>query len=206
MLLDYFEQLNTKETLSSGVQDYPMPRRSGQNPLPLPPNVTLFSKHETGVIPVQRGGRTICTVVGRSSDGQQVLHVPSYRVEATNDYTVAVGYGSSDADALAEGRLITGLWEVNTTTLKLMVEQKQRRSTAEHRRAGHCQNAVRMATYQLMSMVTGRPEFIVSSQTCFDTATSSWMPMQSLLLWVTSEICWGNGLDACSMRTAGVTC
>ena len=104
MLLDYFEQLNTKETpvfWCAGLSDAP---EKWPESVPLPPNVTLFSKHETGVIPVQRGGRTICTVVGRSSDGQQVLHVPSYRVEATNDYTVAVGYGSSDADALAEGR------------------------------------------------------------------------------------------------------
>jgi DNA repair exonuclease SbcCD nuclease subunit len=32
------------------------------------------------------------------------LHIPKYRTEPTDEYTVAVGYGSADADALAEGR------------------------------------------------------------------------------------------------------
>ena len=72
--------------------------------MPLPPNVTLFPKNRVTATPVQRGGRSICTVVGRSSDGQNVLHVPSYRIDPTEDYTVAVGYGDADADALAEGR------------------------------------------------------------------------------------------------------
>ncbi|MDE0865124.1 MAG: DNA repair exonuclease [Rubripirellula sp.] len=104
MLLDYFEQLHSKKTpvfWSAGLADDP---KKWPESVPLPPNVTLFPKNQATTFPVQRGGRTICTVVGRSSDGQQVLHVPSYRVDPTDDYTVAVGYGTADADALAEGR------------------------------------------------------------------------------------------------------
>src|SRR5690606_13083844 len=33
------------------------------------------------------------------------LHVPSYRVDPTDEFTVAVGYGSADAESLAEGRM-----------------------------------------------------------------------------------------------------
>ena len=104
MLLDYFEQLNSKDTpvfWSAGLSDDP---QKWPDSVPLPPNVTLFPKNRVTATPVQRGGRSICTVVGRSSDGQQVLHVPSYRIDPTEDYTVAVGYGDADADALAEGR------------------------------------------------------------------------------------------------------
>jgi hypothetical protein len=72
--------------------------------VPLPSNVTLFPKNRTLSVPVERAGRTICTVVGRSTDGRSTLHVPSYRIEPTDDYTVALGYGDADADALAEGR------------------------------------------------------------------------------------------------------
>jgi len=71
---------------------------------PLPPNVTLFPKNRTVSIPVQRAGRTICQVVGRSSEGRSQLHVPSYRVDPTDEFTVAVGSGTADADSLAEGR------------------------------------------------------------------------------------------------------
>lgn len=104
LLLDYFERLHVKRKpvfWSAGVADDP---QKWPESVPLPPNVTLFSKSRTIAVPVQRGGRTICMVVGRSSDGRSVLHVPSYRVDPTDEFTVAVGYGTSGADALAEGR------------------------------------------------------------------------------------------------------
>ena len=46
MLLDYFEQLNTKETpvfWCAGLSDAP---EKWPESVPLPPNVTLFSKHD----------------------------------------------------------------------------------------------------------------------------------------------------------------
>ena len=104
MLLDYFDKLHDKNKRvfwTAGVADDP---QKWPESAPLPPNVTMFPKDRTVVIPVQRAGRTICNVVGRSCDGRGVLHVPSYRVEASDEYTVAIGYGTADADALAEGR------------------------------------------------------------------------------------------------------
>ncbi|TWU44042.1 putative metallophosphoesterase YhaO [Novipirellula aureliae] len=104
LLLDYFEKLNAKKTpvfWAAGVADDP---QRWPEAAPLPPNVTLFPKNRAIAVPVERAGRTICMVVGRSSEGRSTLHVPSYRVEPTDEYTVAIGYGASDADALAEGR------------------------------------------------------------------------------------------------------
>ncbi|TWT79238.1 putative metallophosphoesterase YhaO [Planctomycetes bacterium CA13] len=104
LLLDYFEQLHAKKTpvfWVAGIVDDPP---KWPDAAPLPPNVTLFPKNRAVAVPVQRAGRTICVVVGRSSEGRTQLHVPSYRIEPTDEYTVAVGYGTSDADALAEGR------------------------------------------------------------------------------------------------------
>ena len=104
MLLDYFDKLHDKNTpvfWTAGVADDP---RKWPESAPLPPNVTMFPKDRTMVVPVERAGRTICNIVGRSSDGRGVLHVPSYRVEPSDDFTVAIGYGDADADALAEGR------------------------------------------------------------------------------------------------------
>lgn len=104
LLLDFFEKLHQKRTpvfWSAGVADDPS---KWPDSVPLPPNVTLFPKNRAIAVPVERAGRTICVVVGRSSDGRSALHVPSYRVDPIDEFSVAVGYGSSDADALAEGR------------------------------------------------------------------------------------------------------
>jgi len=104
LLLDYFDQLEAKDKpvfWAAGIADDP---KKWPESVPLPTNVTLFPKNRTVEVPVQRGGHTICMVVGRSSDGRSVLHVPSYRIEATDEFTVAVGYGESNVEALAEGR------------------------------------------------------------------------------------------------------
>ncbi|MEM9588099.1 MAG: DNA repair exonuclease, partial [Planctomycetota bacterium] len=104
LLLDGFEMLAEKNTpvfWAAVIADDP---QKWPEAAPLPPNVTLFPKNRAISVPVQRAGRTICMVVGRSSEGRQALHVPSYRVDPTDEYTVAVGYGATDAAALSEGR------------------------------------------------------------------------------------------------------
>jgi exonuclease SbcD len=104
LLLNNFDKLHQKKTpvfwAAAGADD---PARWPEA-APLPPNVTLFPKNRTVSIPVQRAGRTICQVIGRSSEGRSQLHVPSYRVDPTDEFTVAIGAGSADADSLAEGR------------------------------------------------------------------------------------------------------
>ncbi|MDA8743713.1 metallophosphoesterase [Rubripirellula amarantea] len=104
LLLDYFDKLHAKKKpvfWTAGIVDDPA---RWPDAVPLPPNVTLFPKNRAIMVPVERAGRTIAMVVGRSSDGRNVLHVPSYRVDPTDHYTVAVGYGDAEAKALAEGR------------------------------------------------------------------------------------------------------
>ncbi len=104
MLLDYFEQLHAKSTpifWAAGQADDP---NKWPESVPLPPSVTLFPKDSVVSIPVQRAGRTICVIHGLSYDGRKVLHVPSYRSEPSDEYSVAIGYGTAEADALAEGR------------------------------------------------------------------------------------------------------
>ncbi len=104
MLLDNFEKLDAKKIpvfWSAGVADDP---QKWPEAAPLPGNVTLFSKSRVSTVPVERAGRTICQVIGRSSEGRSVLLVPSYRIEPTDDFTVALGYGHAEASALAEGR------------------------------------------------------------------------------------------------------
>ncbi len=104
MLLDQFDQLHAKQTpvfWAAGLADDP---QRWPESVPLPPNVTLFPKDRTVSVPVERAGRTICRVVGRSTDGRSTLHIPSYDVEPTDEYTVAVGYGETNHASLAEAR------------------------------------------------------------------------------------------------------
>ncbi len=104
MLLDNFEKLHTKKIpvfWAAGAVDDP---QRWPEAAPLPPNVTLFPKNRVVAVPVERAGRTICQVVGRSSEGRGTLHVPSYRIDTADEFTVALGYGTADASALAEGR------------------------------------------------------------------------------------------------------
>jgi exonuclease SbcD len=103
-LLDHLDQLHKKRTpvfWAAGLADDP---QKWPEAVPLPPNVTLFPKNQSASLPVERAGRSICRVIGLSTDGRKTLHVPSYEAEPTDEYTVAIGYGEADADALAEGR------------------------------------------------------------------------------------------------------
>ncbi len=104
LLLDGFEQLAAKGKpvfWAAGAVDDP---QRWPEAVPLPPNVTLFPKNRVVSVPVERAGRTICVVAGRSCEGRGTLHVPSFHIDETDQYTVAVGYGATDPKALAESR------------------------------------------------------------------------------------------------------
>jgi len=104
LLLEHFEKLHEENIpvfWAAGQVDDP---QKWPEAIPLPDNVTLFPRERTESIPVVRNGHTICMVVGRSSEGRSAVHVPSYRVDPTDHFTVAVAVGSAEADALAEGR------------------------------------------------------------------------------------------------------
>ncbi len=106
MLLDYFEKLHIKKTpvfWATGTAD---DSAKWPDTVPLPSSVTLFDKDETLSVPVERAGRTICNVIGRSCDGRTSIHVPSFESENEyeEDFTIAVGFGDADAKSLTEAR------------------------------------------------------------------------------------------------------
>ncbi len=100
VLIEGFEKLAAAKTpvfWSAGIADDPA---RWPEAVPLPPSVTLFPKDRVGVVPFERAGRTICHVIGRSSEGRSHLHVPSFATDPIDDYVVAVGHGAADAEAL----------------------------------------------------------------------------------------------------------
>ncbi|QDV13985.1 putative metallophosphoesterase YhaO [Rosistilla oblonga] len=104
MLVEQFEQLhqqNIQVFWTTGQVDDLAKLGDG---LALPPNVTVFPRDRSEQAYVRRAGDTIAVVVGRSNDGRSGLHVPSFRHDPVEEFTIALGYGTSDATALAEGR------------------------------------------------------------------------------------------------------
>ncbi|MEO1617895.1 MAG: DNA repair exonuclease [Planctomycetota bacterium] len=74
----------------------------------MPPNVTLLPRDRIAGLPVTRGGRTICKLVGRSSDGRSSLHISGFEQDSADDYTIGVGYGDASPETLSEAKL--NLW------------------------------------------------------------------------------------------------
>jgi DNA repair exonuclease SbcCD nuclease subunit len=70
----------------------------------VPPNVTLFPADRATTANVVRGGRTICRIVGRSSEGRSALHVPGFETDSGDDFTIGLGYGNAGLETLGEAR------------------------------------------------------------------------------------------------------
>ena len=70
----------------------------------LPDNVTVFSPTQTQVVSVQRAGRWICRVIGRSCSGDPVVRTQDYQVESSELFTIGVGYGEVTSETLTENR------------------------------------------------------------------------------------------------------
>jgi|TARA_R110002072_G_scaffold122601_2_gene257350 DNA repair exonuclease SbcCD nuclease subunit len=105
LLLDGFEKLHAANTAvywAAGIADDP---KQWPEAVPLPPNVTLFPRDRAVAIPHQRAGRTVCSVIGRSSEGRSTLHVAGFQTETTDEFTVGVGHGIADASALSGARM-----------------------------------------------------------------------------------------------------
>ncbi|MEL6896257.1 MAG: metallophosphoesterase, partial [Planctomycetota bacterium] len=104
LLLQYFDALSEMDTpvfWAAGSADDP---QKWPEAAPLPDNVTLFPKGRVSSVPMVRSGQTICNVVGRSSDGRSQLHIPSFRIDPTDHFTIGVGYGEATPEALSEAR------------------------------------------------------------------------------------------------------
>lgn len=108
LLLEQFEKLhqaNTPVYWASGKVDDP---QKWPEACAMPPNVTLFAKDRCSEVMVTRGGRTVCRIVGRGSDGRSSLHVPGYECETSDEFTIGVGHGEATLETLAEARF--DLW------------------------------------------------------------------------------------------------
>ncbi len=104
LLLEQFEKLNQAKTpvyWAAGRVDDP---QKWPQACMFPPNVTVFSKDRATEIDVVRGGRTICRIVGRGSDGRSSLHVPGYECETSDEFTVGIGYGDATPETLSQAR------------------------------------------------------------------------------------------------------
>lgn len=104
MLMDGFEALLERQIQVFWASGQVDASQYWPESIPLPENIHRFPKGRAAVIPVTRGGQTIAVVVGRSSEGFGAVHVPSYRVDPTGEFTIGVGYGSVDAANLEEAR------------------------------------------------------------------------------------------------------
>lgn len=89
--------------------------------IPLPSNVHRLPKGRAEIFPVSRAGQTIAVVVGRSSEGFGAIHVPSYRVDPTGEFTIGVGYGTAEASALAEARF--DYWALGGSHMRKVMEE-----------------------------------------------------------------------------------
>jgi hypothetical protein len=104
LLLKEFQKLHQAKTpiyWATGMVDDPT---KWPEACLIPPNVTQFSKDRSTPVEVVRGGRAICRIVGRGSDGRSSLHVPGFQSEASDEFTVGVGYGDATVETLSEAR------------------------------------------------------------------------------------------------------
>ena len=102
LLLDGFERLHAADTpvyWAAGLVDDPARLPDA---LPLPPNVTLLPKQAPVVIPVERGGRVIANIIGRSCDGRRTLSTAGFRTDDDGLFRLGVAHGTADAASLAD--------------------------------------------------------------------------------------------------------
>lgn len=104
MLVDQFDALAERDIpvlWAAGNVDTP---DRWPDAIPLPENVTRLPKGRALSVPIERAGQTIAIVIGRSSEGHGALHIPSYRIDPTDEFTIGMGYGPAEPLALAEAR------------------------------------------------------------------------------------------------------
>ena len=122
LLIDGFEKLaaaNTAVFWVAGVTDDPA---HWPQSIPLPGNVHLFDKQSVQNIPVQRAGRTICRLVGRSTDRRTALSIAGYGDHAgADEYTIGVGYGTATESLLREADL--DYWSLGGKTQRHRFEE-----------------------------------------------------------------------------------
>lgn len=104
-LLDQFETLRER-----GIQVYwaagnvDDPER-WPDAVPLPSNVHLFPKHQVEAVVFRRNQIPLVTLLGRSSDGGEIVRAAEYAHEHDENYVVAIAHGKADAETLSSQRV-----------------------------------------------------------------------------------------------------
>lgn len=103
-LLEQFEQLRERNIAvywAGGIVD---DSERWPDAVILPPNVHRFEK-KTEAIVHRRSGVPLATILGRSSDGRQLIRAAEYSHDVDDNYRIAVGVGEADLDSLASERV-----------------------------------------------------------------------------------------------------
>lgn len=124
MLVDGFDALSQRNIPVIWAAGHVDAHHTWPESIPLPANVTRLPKGRAQVVPVMRAGQTVCLVVGRSSEGYGAIHVPSYRIEATDEFTIGVGYGTAEGASLAEARF--DYWALGGSHQRKVMEEGAR--------------------------------------------------------------------------------
>ncbi len=121
-LLDHFEELQ-KHKISvywaGGQVDDPdrWPDAVG-----LPSNVHLFSKRQVETVVYRRNGAPIATLIGRSSDGRESIRGAEYRNEPDDNFAIALGHGTADAESLLGERI--DYWALGGQHQRLVIQSE----------------------------------------------------------------------------------
>lgn len=104
-LIEHFEEL--------GKRNIPIYWVGGQvddpdrwpDSVTLPSNVHLFPKRQVESRLHHRNGHAIVTILGKSSDGRESIRAAEYSHEEDNNFIIAIGHGTADAEALASEKI-----------------------------------------------------------------------------------------------------
>lgn len=104
-LLEQFDLLNEKEIAvywCGGEVDAP---RHWPTEVNLPKNVHLFRAGKVEELTHYRGEQPLASIVGQSHKGRRRLRPAEFHPDTTGQFTIAVAYGSCDAEALAKQKI-----------------------------------------------------------------------------------------------------
>jgi DNA repair exonuclease SbcCD nuclease subunit len=100
-LLEHFEALKGKRIevfwVGGSVDD---PDRWPSS-IALPSNVHLFSKKQAEQLIFRRNQSALVTVIGRSTDGNEIVRAAEFAHEPDDTYVIALAYGNADAESLS---------------------------------------------------------------------------------------------------------
>ncbi|HBE71436.1 MAG TPA: DNA repair exonuclease [Planctomycetaceae bacterium] len=100
-LLDQFEQLHKRSIPVYWACGQADDASRFPEAVSFPDNVRIFSETETETIIHRRHDAGLATIIGRSSNGNELIHAAEYANETQDGFVIAVAHGIADTEALA---------------------------------------------------------------------------------------------------------